>query len=129
MNKCGNKKITLYGITFDSKKEGYRYCELLQMQRRGEITGLECQKQYILIPAQYETYPRFGKTGKRLKDGRHCIEKQCAYYADFCYFTKDGNYVVEDVKGHQDPESATYAKYVIKRKLMLERYGIRIKEV
>ena len=41
----------------------------------------------------------------------------------------DGETVVEDVKGYRDPSSAAYAKFVIKRKLMLERYGIRVKEV
>lgn len=41
----------------------------------------------------------------------------------------DGKTVVEDVKGYRDPSSAAYAKFVIKRKLMLERYGIQIQEV
>lgn len=47
---------------------------------------------------------------------------------DFVY-TQDGETVVEDVKGYRDPASAGYAKYVIKRKLMLYRYGIRVREV
>lgn len=42
---------------------------------------------------------------------------------------QDGRLVVEDVKGYRDPQSAGYAKFVIKRKLMLERYGIKVKEV
>lgn len=127
-NKCGNVKIEVDGITFDSKKEANRYCELKLLQRAGVIEDLELQKEFELIPAQYETFARYGKTGKRLQDGKRCIEKSCVYKADFAY-KKGGQLVVEDVKGYRDPASAAYAKFVIKRKLMLERYGVRIVEV
>ena len=50
------------------------------------------------------------------------------YIADFVY-QKDGQTVVEDVKGFRDPSSATYAKFVLKRKMMLWIHGIRIKEI
>ena len=42
---------------------------------------------------------------------------------------KNGKIVVEDVKGYRDPSSAGYAKFVLKRKLMLYVHGIIIKEV
>ncbi len=71
----------------------------------------------------------YGKKGQRLKDGQRCIEKSCVYKADFVYRNKDGQLVVEDSKGYRDPSSATYAKFVIKRKLMLWRYGIKITEL
>ena len=45
------------------------------------------------------------------------------YIADFVYMDKDGQQVVEDTKGVRTKE------YIIKRKLMLHRYGIRIQEV
>ena len=49
-------------------------------------------------------------------------EQSCYYVADFVY--KEGeNIVVEDTKGMRTKD------YVIKRKLMLHKYGIRIKEV
>ena len=127
-HKYGNKKVEIDGIEFDSKKEARRYCALQLMQQAGEIEGLELQKEFELIPAQYEYFERYGKTGKRLQDGKRCIEKSCVYKADFAYI-KDGQQVVEDVKGYRDPRSAGYAKFVIKRKLMLWRYGIRIIEV
>ena len=127
-NKCGNRKVTVDGIEFDSVKEGRRYSELKLLQRAGRIEELELQKEFELIPAQYETYPRYGKTGKRLQDGKRCIEKSCVYKADFAY-KQDGQLIVEDVKGYRDPASAAYAKFVIKRKLMLWRYGVRIVEV
>ena len=126
--KYNNKKVTLDGITFDSQKEANRYCELKLLQRAGQIQNLELQKEFELIPAQYEYYPRYGKSGKRLKDGARCIEQSCVYKADFAYI-ENGKTVVEDVKGYRDPKGAAYAKFAIKRKLMLHVYGIRIKEV
>ena len=127
--KYGNKKINVDGVEFDSKKEARRYVELMMLQRAGEIANLQLQREFELIPAQYETFERYGKTGKRLKDGTRCIEKNCVYVADFVYVNKDGELIVEDVKGYRDPKSAAYAKFVIKRKLMLWKYGIRVIEV
>lgn len=112
--KYGNKKIDVDGILFDSKKEAGRYCELKLMERAGIISDLQLQKEYELIPTQ------------RI-DGK-VVERACKYKADFAY-TKDGQQVVEDVKGYRDPKSAGYAKFVIKRKLMLHKFGIRIVEI
>lgn len=126
--KYGNRKVEVDGIEFDSKKEARRYCELDLLQQAGQIEELELQKEFELIPAQYETFARYGKKGQRLKDGKRCIEKSCTYKADFAY-KKDGQLVVEDTKGYRDPSSAGYAKFVIKRKLMLHVHGIKIIEV
>ena len=120
--KYGNKKASIDGIFFDSKKEARRYAELKLLQRGGVIRNLELQKSFELIPAQYETYARYGKNGKRLADGKRCIEKSCVYKADFVY-TENGQTVVEDTKGMRTKD------YIIKRKLMLFIHGIRIKEV
>ena len=122
MTKYHNRKITVDGITFDSRREYNRYRELKLLERAGIIQGLELQKKYVLIPAQYETFERYGKKGQRLKDGQKCIEKECAYIADFVY-TENGKSVVEDTKGMRTKE------YIIKRKLMLYVHGIRVKEV
>ena len=126
--KYGNRKTIVDGIEFDRAKEARRYGELKLLLRAGVIEKLELQKEFELIPAQYETFPRYGKTGKRLQDGKRCVEKSCVYKADFAYM-QNGQQVVEDVKGYRDPQSAGYAKFVIKRKLMLWRFGIRVKEV
>lgn len=125
--KHGNRKTVVDGIEFDSAKEARRYCELKLMERAGQIEDLQLQKEFELIPAQYETFERYGKKGQRLKDGKRCVEKSCVYKADFVYM-QNGKQVVEDTKGYRDPASAAYAKFVIKRKLMLWRYGIRIIE-
>lgn len=126
MSKYHAKKVTYNGITFDSKKEANRYRELLLLKKAGVVTELELQKRYELIPTQYETYPRYGKNGNRLKDGKRCVEKAVYYLADFDYY-QDGKHIVEDVKGYKG--STAYAVFAIKRKLMLLVHGIKIKEI
>ena len=123
MRKYGNKKITVDGVTFDSKKEYLRWCELRLLERAGQIADLQRQVKYELIPAQYEEFERYStKTGKRLKNGLRCVEKECSYIADFVY-KQNGQTVVEDTKGYRTEA------YIIKRKLMLHIHGIRIREV
>lgn len=129
-SKYGNRKAVVDGITFDSRKEANRFQELRMLERAGKIKALERQVKYVLIPTQreasFEVYKSGPNKGRR-KPGK-VVEHECSYVADFVY-TKDGETVVEDVKGYRAPSSAAYAKFVIKRKLMLERYGIRVKEV
>lgn len=123
VRKYGNKKITVDGVTFDSRKEYLRWCELCLLEKAGQITDLRRQVKYVLIPAQYEEYERYStKTGKRLKNGLRCVEKECAYIADFVY-KQDGMTVVEDTKGFKTEA------YKLKRKMMLYFHGIRIMEV
>lgn len=119
-SKYGAKKVEYDGITFDSKKEAMHYGELRLMEKAGIIQNLQRQVKYILIPAQYEPDiigPRGGHKRGAL------IERECAYIADFVY-ESDGKTVVEDVKGMDN-----LPVFVIKRKLMLEKYGIRVKVV
>lgn len=122
MRKYGNRKTTVDGIVFDSKHEAQRYRELSLLQRAGEIEELDLQKEFELIPAQYETFPRYGKKGQRITDGKKCIEKPVKYKADFVYKV-NGVQIVEDAKGVKTKD------YIIKRKLMLSVHGIKIKEV
>ncbi len=103
------------GIMFDSKKERDRWEELRVMQKRGKITDLRRQVPFELIPNQ------------RGEDGK-IVERAIKYIADFVY-AKDGQDVVEDVKGYRDPQSAGYAKFVMKRKMMLYFYHINVQEV
>lgn len=98
-------------IRFDSRKEAARYDELLLLLRAGEISELRLQPQFTLQEA-YTT-----AEGVRVRAIR--------YQADFSYLDKKGSLVVEDVKS---PATKTRV-YEIKRKLLLRKYGIRIKEV
>lgn len=102
--KYGNTKVAIDGMPFDSKREAARWQELRLLERAGEISDLRRQVRYELVPKL---------PGERPVD----------YIADFVYRDKNGNEVVEDAKGVR-----TQA-YVIKRKLMLWRHGIRIREV
>lgn len=97
---------------FDSRKEQNRYKELLLMQRAGQITDLKTQVKFDLLPAQ----PRKGKSP----------ERKVVYIADFTYYDKNGEYIVEDVKGYKGGEA--YRLFVLKRKLMLWVHHIQIKE-
>lgn len=113
MSKYGAKKVTYDGKTFDSKKEAQRYAELRLLERGKVIKDLKCQVKYPLLLAQYEK----GENGKLLERG-------VTYVADFAYTDcKTGERIVEDTKGVKTEA------YIIKRKLMLYFYGIRIKEV
>lgn len=120
-SKYGAEKVTIDGITFDSKKEANRYRELKILEKIGEITNLQMQVKYVLIPAQREP-DTVGKRGGIIKG--KLIEREVSYIADFVYRDiKTGEWVIEDTKGMRTHE------YIIKRKLMLYRHGIRIKEV
>ena len=108
-SKYRSKKVTVNGITFDSKKEATRYQELLLLERAGQIRGLERQVKFELIPSQ--------------KINGKVVERACSYIADFVYYDSENNYIVEDTKGFRTSD------YIIKRKLMLSVFGIYIKEV
>lgn len=110
--KYGNKKCSWGGKDFDSIHERDRYIALFNMRACGEIFNLRTQVRFQLTPPQYEN----GKL----------VERPCIYIADFVYTDKYGKTVVEDAKSEITRKNPAY---IIKRKLMLEKYGIRIKEV
>ena len=107
-SKYHSKKVTANGITYDSKKEYKRHCELLLLERAGAITDLQRQVKFELLPSQKI-------------DGK-VVERPVAYIADFVY-KQDGQRVVEDTKGFRT------ADYILKRKMMLYFHGIRIREI
>ena len=121
MSKYHNRKVrTSDGIVHDSKREAIRWNELKLFQEAGRISELKRQMEFLLIPPQYEELPP-GKRSKKPK--RKLVERAVVYRADFVYHDKYGELVVEDVKGVRTRD------YIIKRKLMLHVYGIRISEV
>ena len=105
-SKYHAKKTVVDGITFDSRKESYRYLVLKGMEEDGAIEDLRRQVRYELIPA-FDV------------DGRHY--RPVYYVADFVY-VEDGKEVVEDVKG------MITDVYKLKSKLFARRYGKVIKE-
>lgn len=123
-SKYGAKKVTVDGLTFDSKKEANRYRELKILEKIGEITNLQMQVKYVLIPAQREP-DTVGKRGGIIKG--KLIEREVSYIADFVYTDVNGNRVVEDVKGYRG--GGAYEVFKIKRKLMLYIQKIKVEEV
>ncbi len=107
-NKYNARKVTVNGEKFDSRHEADRYWELSLLARAGKITKLRRQVPFLLLEAQYD-------------DEGRLLERNVRYIADFVY-EQDGKTVVEDAKGFKTDD------YIIKRKLMLKYYGIRIKE-
>lgn len=125
MSKYHSTKVVIDGIEFHSKKEAQRYQQLKLMEKAGVIANLQRQVKYELIPAQYI-------------DGK-CVERAVTYTSDFEYdetvplrqrtVMADTNarmpvrHIVEDVKGMRTKD------YIIKRKLMLYKHGIRMQEL
>lgn len=96
-------KTETNGIMFDSKHEAARYQELRLLEQTGEIENLRLQVPYILIDKS--------KYGRAIK-----------YVADFVY-ERNGDQIVEDAKGVRTPV------YRLKKRMMAEKYGIKIEEV
>lgn len=104
-SKYHNKRTTVDGITFASKREANRYVELTLMQRAGLISNLRLQVRYPLVV-------------NGVKVG--------AYLSDFTYVDEHGIEVVEDVKGGEATKTAVYR---LKKNLMRALHGIAIREV
>lgn len=108
-SKYYSKKVTIDGITFDSKKEGEYYQKLKLLEKAGKISGLQLQKEYELQP--------------KFKIGKKTIRK-ITYRADFTYFTtEDDKMHVVDVKGYRTEV------YRLKKKIFEYKFGIELEEV
>lgn len=105
-SKYHAKKTTVDGITFDSRREAYRYLALKSMEKDGAIEDLRRQVRYELVPA-FDV------------DGKHY--RPVYYVADFTY-RENGHEVIEDVKGMKTDV------YKLKAKLVAYRYGMNIRE-
>jgi hypothetical protein len=112
-NKYKNKKVSVNGKVFDSKKEAKRYLELIKLEQTGLIKDLETQKKFLLLDS-------FKKNGKTYK--------QISYYADFVYFDiYEKKTIVEDVKASKYFKTDVYK---IKKKLFEFIYpNLTIKEI
>lgn len=116
-SKYHNEPTTVRGIRFDSKKEANRYEELMVLVRAGRIRKLKLQQDFIL------------QEGYTTPDGERV--RPIKYVADFTYERKvsDGSGGVHWVFEVEDAKGVRTDKYKLKKKLMLERFGITIREV
>lgn len=112
MNKFGNRRgLVSEGETYDSGKElkHHQLLELARQAREPAERGVKIQLQvpFLLVEKQ---------------DG----ERPVRYFADFVVEYADGRNEVHDTKS---PPTRADKAYIIKRKLMLQVHGIRIKEL
>ena len=112
MTKYFGEKIVVDGETYDSLNEYERWCDLRLLERDGKISELNRKVKYVLVPSQRD------ESGK-------LIEHEVSYIAAFEYIL-DGNKVIEDSTDYG--RGASYQLFSIKRKLMLYKFGIKIKE-
>ena len=117
--KFKNKKmITAEGV-FDSKFEWEYWLELKERETRGEISNLQRQVSFELIPRQSAMVEVQLKTKTKLKEVFY--EHPVFYIADFVYNEGEKRIII-DCKGFSTPD------YIIKRKLMRWK-GMPITEI
>lgn len=107
-SKYHNKHVVVDGMRFDSKREAHRWHELKMALQAKQINSLERQVSFKLTVLKHDQI-EFETVGR--------------YVADFTYFTKEGKFVVEDVKGVKTE------LYKWKKKHMRIEHGIDIQEV
>ena len=95
---------------FDSAKEWRRNQELENMQRAGEISELNRQVPFVLMPS-------FAITDETTKQGFRTV-REIRYIADFTYRLRNGKRIIEDVKGMQTDV------FKIKRKLLERKIAL-----
>lgn len=101
MNKYYNRKTTIDGITFASKKEALRYQELKFLEIAEEIKELTLQPKFLL----QEGFKHNGRTYRKIE-----------YIPDFSYVrTEDDILVIEDVKGVKTDVFRLKEKMLIKK--------------
>ena len=113
-NKYHAKKTDGY----DSRKEA-SYAVMLKSLMGAKdpamrVVKIEEQVKYELLPRQDDEHGKL-------------LERAVSYIADFRVTYADGRVDVLDVKGCK--KGAAYANFVLKRKLLLFRHGVRVVEV
>lgn len=117
-SKYGNRKVVRDGIKFDSEREARRYGELKFLLKQGRIRDLRLQANFTLVEG-YTTVE-----GKRIKP--------MVYRADFTYeraTEPDIAGVVHWLPEVEDAKGMKTKDYLLKKKLMQDKYGITIREV
>ena len=109
-NKYHNRKTK----GFDSAKEWRRNQELEALQRAGEISELNRQVPFVLMPS-------YTISDETTKQGFRTV-REIRYIADFTYRLKDGTRIIEDVKGMQTEV------FKIKRKLLERKIALGVIE-
>jgi hypothetical protein len=121
-SKYGAKPDTRGNIRFDSRKEARRYDELMLMLQAGRIRNLKLQPQYTL----QESYVT--PEGVRVRAIRYVADFSYEQYTAGLIAPEGGGTwlpIVEDVKSR----ATKTRQYEIKRKVLLAKFGIRVREI
>lgn len=116
--KYGNRKVVRDGIKFDSEREAERFGELKVLRAMGKIRNLRLQSNFTLVEG-YTTI-----NGERIKP--------MVYRADFTYeraTEPDCNGAVYWLLEVEDAKGMKTKDYLLKKKLMQDKFGITIREV
>ena len=100
-NKYGARKTTMYGHTFDSKREAEYYLELLDLKRRGEVVSITLQPSFELLEG--------------FVDNAGYKQLPITYTPDFLVEYADGHTEVVEVKGMKTRD------YILRKKLFLHK--------
>ena len=119
-NKYGNKKVETTWGTFDSKGEPARWAFLKKAEANGEISDLQRQVTFTLVPPVHITKTVQLKT--KTKQVERLWTQKVTYTADFVY-VYNGETIVEDFKGMPND------RWPIKKALMAFVHGIYVREV
>ena len=117
-SKFGNKPVTVDGVTYDSTNEYRRWCFLQLMEKAGEISNLRYHVKFEMIPQITREEIIHLKTKDKVVT--KVLQSARYYEADFVYFNKQGEEVVEDFKGQETD------LFKFKAALFFYKYGKQI---
>lgn len=122
-NKYGNIKVSNQWGTFDSQHEYHIFLYLLSRQQKNEISDLQRQVKFELIPKTFEEVETITKTGK-FKKKQVMVYSAVHYIADFVYVDNaTGETVVVDAKSEATAKDKVF---ILKSKLFYYIYGKKI---
>ena len=129
--KYFSSKVKMYGMTFDSKTEASHYMKLKTRQDNGEITNLQLQVEFEIIPKLVVDELKVLKTKTKLV--HKVLERAAHYTADFVY-EENGKIIIEEVKSRGTMLARDYPlrRKLIRKKIVemnnslgVERYEFR----
>lgn len=129
--KYFSSKVKMYGMTFDSKTEASHYMKLKTRQDNGEITNLQMQVEFEIIPKLVVDELKVLKTKTKLVP--KVLERAAHYTADFVY-EENGKIIIEEVKSRGTMLARDYPlrRKLIRKKIVemnnslgVERYEFR----
>lgn len=111
---------------FKNQKEAIRYKQLLDIQEKGDISGLQRRVSFILIDAVYKKryYTKVVRKNKKVKATKKVlIENAVTFEADFIYYNKKNKLRVEVVRNNYKDDA-----YITKRRLIKYLHQINVIE-